>query len=199
MAFDTTIKSVSGRTVKTAAHDSAVAAYPSFMHNRTATDPPEVPMKFPRMLWLVVGTCLATSFAADSGASPDGGLKPVTVAAFKNGLAFVVRQGDLTLEDGEGRIAPIPAANLSLLTLSLHTISKGSQPEGEHSLSLQHTAIPLLSPYTHVADEPHSKPIVCPRPPQTRAAPFKSLYRKRAGQRLCHLQTGPVGALPIQH
>ena len=34
--------------------------------------------------------------------------------------------------------------------------------------------------------EPHSKPIICPRPPQTRAAPFKSLYRKRAGQRLCH-------------
>jgi len=44
----------------------------------------------------------------------------------------------------------------------------------------------LLSPYTHGADEPHSKPIVFPRPPQTRAAPFKSLYRKRAGQRFCH-------------
>ena len=37
-----------------------------------------------------------------------------------------------------------------------------------------------------MAGERHSKPIACPRPPQTRAAPFKSLYRKRAGQRLCH-------------
>src|SRR5208337_2150713 len=48
------------------------------------------------------------------------------------------------------------------------------------------TAIPLFSRSNGGSAEPHSKPIICPRPPQTRAAPFKSLYRKRAGQRFCH-------------
>jgi hypothetical protein len=58
------------------------------------------------------------TFAAHSGVSADSGLKPLTVATFKNGLAFVVRQGDVPLEDGAGRIAPIPAATLGSLWIT---------------------------------------------------------------------------------
>lgn len=44
--------------------------------------------------------------------------KTVAVAAFKNGLAFVVRQGAVQLENGTGRITPIPNATLGTLWLA---------------------------------------------------------------------------------
>ena len=44
--------------------------------------------------------------------------KTVAVAAFKNGLAFVVRQGVIHLQSGVGRITPIPNATLGTLWLA---------------------------------------------------------------------------------
>jgi len=44
--------------------------------------------------------------------------KTVAVAAFKNGLAFVVRQGAVQLQSGTGRITPIPNATLGTLWLA---------------------------------------------------------------------------------
>src|SRR5215475_12239984 len=44
--------------------------------------------------------------------------KTVAVAAFKNGLAFVVRQGSVQLQNGTGRITPIPNATLGTLWLA---------------------------------------------------------------------------------
>lgn len=44
--------------------------------------------------------------------------KTVAIAAFKNGLAFVVRQGAIQLQSGTGRITPIPNATLGTLWLA---------------------------------------------------------------------------------
>src|SRR5262249_32893434 len=44
--------------------------------------------------------------------------KTVAVAAFKNGLAFVVRQGTVRLQSGAGRITPIPSATMGTLWLA---------------------------------------------------------------------------------
>src|SRR5262249_39571569 len=44
--------------------------------------------------------------------------KTVAAAAFKNGLAFVVRQGTVRLQSGAGRITPIPSATLGTLWLA---------------------------------------------------------------------------------
>jgi hypothetical protein len=63
--------------------------------------------------------CLSLSLGAVASAEkPDADLKTVAVAAFKNGLAFFVRRGDVKLESGEGRIAPIPSATLGSLWLA---------------------------------------------------------------------------------
>jgi hypothetical protein len=61
---------------------------------------------------------MAMTSTVYSGVSPDSDLKAVSVAAFKNGLAFVVRQGDVPLENGVGKIAPIPAATLGSLWIT---------------------------------------------------------------------------------
>ena len=80
--------------------------------------PAEVRMRLLHRLCLAVGTFLATTLGVYSGVLPENTLKPVAVAAFKNGLAFVVRQGDVALEEGVGKIAPIPAATLGSLWIS---------------------------------------------------------------------------------
>jgi hypothetical protein len=49
---------------------------------------------------------------------PDPAPRTVAVAVFKNGLAFVVRHGEVRLQSGTGRIAPIPNATLGTLWLS---------------------------------------------------------------------------------
>src|SRR5262249_25483714 len=51
-------------------------------------------------------------------ATPQPLPKTVAVAAFKNGLAFVVRQGTVRLQSGAGRITPIPNATLGTLWLA---------------------------------------------------------------------------------
>jgi hypothetical protein len=56
--------------------------------------------------------------AAETADAPCPLPKTVAVAAFKNGLAFVVRQGEIPLSSGTGRITPIPNATLGTLWLS---------------------------------------------------------------------------------
>jgi hypothetical protein len=63
-------------------------------------------------------TCLFAALAAFAGELPTEELKPVAISAFKNGLAFVVRQGDARLVNGSGTIWPIPAATLGSLWLA---------------------------------------------------------------------------------
>jgi hypothetical protein len=60
-------------------------------------------------------------FGAETADAPSPLPKSVAVAAFKNGLAFVVRQGEIPLSSGTGRIAPIPNATLGTLWLSSGT------------------------------------------------------------------------------
>lgn len=60
-------------------------------------------------------------FAAETADSPSPLPKMVAVAAFKNGLAFVLRQDAIPLSAGTGRIAPIPNATLGSLWLSSGT------------------------------------------------------------------------------
>ena len=74
-------------------------------------------MKIPRRYALVACTCVV-SLAAHSGEVPEPELKTAAVAAFKNGLAFVVKQGDVRLEDGVGNLAPIPNATLGSLWIA---------------------------------------------------------------------------------
>jgi hypothetical protein len=74
-----------------------------------------------RMLACVVSFSLCWPAALISGGSediPDPLPKTIAVAAFKNGLAFVVRQGEVRLQSGTGRIALIPSATLGTLWLS---------------------------------------------------------------------------------
>jgi len=65
-----------------------------------------------------VWVCLFWTLAGYSGEAPDAEFKTSAVAAFKNGLAFVVKQGDVRLEDGAGRIASIPNATLGSLWIT---------------------------------------------------------------------------------
>src|ERR1700739_613622 len=60
-------------------------------------------------------------FAGEIADAPSPLPKTVDVAAFKNGLAFVLRQGEIPLSAGTGRIAPIPNATLGTLWLSPST------------------------------------------------------------------------------
>lgn len=74
----------------------------------------------PRVLRL---TCLllipsVVPFAAETADTPSPLPKTVAIAAFKNGLAFVIRKGEIPLSGGVGRIAPIPNATLGTLWLS---------------------------------------------------------------------------------
>ena len=62
--------------------------------------------------------CPVALYPGDRGDIPDPAPKTVAVAAFKNGLAFVVRHGEVRLQSGTGRIAPIPNATLGTLWLS---------------------------------------------------------------------------------
>jgi hypothetical protein len=57
-------------------------------------------------------------FAAETADAPSPLPKTVAVAAFKNGLAFVIRQGEVQFSSGTARIAPIPNATLGTLWLS---------------------------------------------------------------------------------
>lgn len=56
--------------------------------------------------------------AGETAEAPSPLPKTVAVAAFKNGLAFVLRQGEIPLSRGIARIAPIPSATLGTLWLA---------------------------------------------------------------------------------
>jgi hypothetical protein len=75
-------------------------------------------MKIPRQFALVVCTCIVGSLVAYSGEAPETELKATAVAAFKNGLAFVVKQGDAHLEAGVGNLSPVPNATLGSLWIA---------------------------------------------------------------------------------
>ena len=75
-------------------------------------------MKIPRRFALVVALCVVWSLAAHSGEAPGPELKTAAVAAFKNGLAFVVKQGDVRLEAGVGDLEPVPNATLGSLWIA---------------------------------------------------------------------------------
>jgi hypothetical protein len=71
----------------------------------------------PRSLSLLCACAVHTlSPSLASAQSPE--LKPTAVAAFKNGLAFVVKQGDVHLEAGEATLDPVPAATLGSLWIA---------------------------------------------------------------------------------
>ena len=74
-------------------------------------------MRVPRG-FVVACTCIVWSLAAQSGEAPEPELKATAVAAFKNGLAFVVRQGDVRLEGGVGNLTSIPNATLGSLWIA---------------------------------------------------------------------------------
>jgi hypothetical protein len=75
-------------------------------------------MRVPRRIALVASICIVWSLVAHSGEAPETDLKTASVAAFKNGLAFVVKQGDVRLEGGVGNLAPIPNATLGSLWIA---------------------------------------------------------------------------------
>jgi hypothetical protein len=67
---------------------------------------------------IVICASLLVTIVAFAGETPAEELRPVGISAFKNGLAFVVRQGDAQLVNGTGTIAPIPAATLGSLWIA---------------------------------------------------------------------------------
>lgn len=78
-------------------------------------------MWFSRVLVWVLCASLAVpsgTFSAEQQPYPEALPKTLAVAAFKNGLAFVVRQGTVQLRGGTGRIAPIPSATLGTLWMA---------------------------------------------------------------------------------
>jgi hypothetical protein len=70
--------------------------------------------------WLVCVSLAVPSVIspAEQAPLPQALPKTVAIAAFKNGLAFVVRQGTVQLRSGTGRITPIPNATLGTLWLA---------------------------------------------------------------------------------
>jgi hypothetical protein len=68
---------------------------------------------------LVCVTSFAFSFQDQSSSSTsDKEFRPVSVAAFKNGLAFVIRNGNVKVEDGKGQIDHVPASTLGTLWIA---------------------------------------------------------------------------------
>ena len=72
-------------------------------------------MRMGRKKTLALGFCLVGTIAAFGGEGSDTDLKPVSIATFKNGLAFVVREGSVKLSSGEARIPFVPMATLGSL------------------------------------------------------------------------------------
>ena len=67
---------------------------------------------------LVLGVWVICSLRAHSGEVSGPELKTASVAAFKNGLAFVVKQGEVHLEAGVGNLEPVPNATLGSLWIA---------------------------------------------------------------------------------
>jgi len=71
-------------------------------------------------VWILCASLIVPggTFEAEQQPYPQALPKTFAVAAFKNGLSFVVRQGTVQLQSGTGRIAPIPTASLGTLWLA---------------------------------------------------------------------------------
>lgn len=75
-------------------------------------------MKIARWFAVILGTCVVGSLVAQPAEAPGTNLKTTAVAAFKSGLAFVVKQGNVHLDGGLGSIEPIPNATLGSLWIA---------------------------------------------------------------------------------
>ena len=72
-------------------------------------------MRLKQIRVLALGICVITAMAAFAGEAVESDLKPVAVAVFKNGLAFVVRDGTVRVASGEAKIPFVPMATLGTL------------------------------------------------------------------------------------
>ena len=72
-------------------------------------------MQMNRVRILILALCALGGLAAYAGESGESDLKPVAVAVFKNGLAFVVREGSVKVTAGEAKIPFVPMATLGSL------------------------------------------------------------------------------------
>lgn len=80
-------------------------------------------MRLPAKL-LLFGCLFALSLsvvAQQPLVTPIKDLRPGSVAVFKNGLAFVVRHGQIQIQDGRGRIDGVPAATLGSLWIATNS------------------------------------------------------------------------------
>lgn len=71
-------------------------------------------MKMLRRL-AVAFVCVVCCFAADTAEAPETTLRTAAVAAFKNGLGFVLKQGVVTLQGGSASLGQVPNATLGSL------------------------------------------------------------------------------------
>jgi len=70
-----------------------------------------------RLACILITPALAL-FAGETADAPTPLPKAVAVAAFKNGLAFVLRQGEIPISAGTARLSPIPTATLGSLWIA---------------------------------------------------------------------------------
>lgn len=75
-------------------------------------------MIFRRIAAFFSSICLLFSGLVCAGEVPEHEMRTVSVAAFKNGLSFVVRQGTVRIVAGEGRITASPNATFGTLWLT---------------------------------------------------------------------------------
>jgi hypothetical protein len=74
-------------------------------------------LKTLRLACVLITPALAL-FANETADAPAPLPKTVAVAAFKNGLAFVLRQGEIPITAGTARLSPIPTATLGTLWIA---------------------------------------------------------------------------------
>ena len=75
-------------------------------------------MNFRGLALLVTMLTLLFSRAVWTAELPEAQIRTTTVAAFKNGLGFFIRQGQVRAAGGEGRILSVPPATLGTLWLA---------------------------------------------------------------------------------
>ena len=163
----------------------------------------------------VACACLLLSNLAFAGETPDADLRPVAISAFKNGLAFVIRQGDAQLSNGIGTISPVPAATLGSLWIapndpgmSLDEViatrtryTRGRNIQSIAELLLANTGKTLTvvdsrqTEYTgEVVSVRESDPLNDPRVSQTEYAPrpTSEMLMLRTGGKLIALHLGSI-------
>lgn len=71
-------------------------------------------MRLKQIRVLALGILAITAMAAFAGEAAESDLKPVAVAVFKNGLAFVVRDGSVRVTAGKRRFRSFRWRRLAL-------------------------------------------------------------------------------------